>query len=130
MIRRPPRSTRTDTRLPYTTLFRSPIVDHRVAHRRFGFALMPVDRVGQRGRDHRAAGSGRIEPALRDQILIGEHHGLAIDAENLGELAAAGKLGAGRAPSALYVADERLEIGRASWRERVCQYGEMSGGHD
>src|SRR3546814_8079337 len=86
-----------------------PIVDHRVAHRRFGFALMPVDRVGQRGRDHRAAGSGRIEPALRDQILIGEHHGLAIDAENLGELAAAGKIGAGREPSALYVADERLD---------------------
>src|SRR3546814_14885714 len=26
MIRRPPRSTRTDTRVPYTTLFRSPVV--------------------------------------------------------------------------------------------------------
>src|SRR3546814_3236459 len=32
MIRRPPRSTRTDTLFPYTTLFRSPIP---VAHRRF-----------------------------------------------------------------------------------------------
>src|SRR3546814_7392499 len=29
MIRRPPRSTRTDTRFPYTTLFRSPGVAHR-----------------------------------------------------------------------------------------------------
>src|SRR3546814_3549579 len=32
MIRRPPRSTRTDTLFPYTTLFRSPgiaVVDHR-----------------------------------------------------------------------------------------------------
>src|SRR3546814_15143698 len=28
MIRRPPRSTRTDTLFPYTTLFRSAIVDH------------------------------------------------------------------------------------------------------
>src|SRR3546814_8508731 len=28
MIRRPPRSTRTDTLFPYTTLFRSPPVDH------------------------------------------------------------------------------------------------------
>src|SRR3546814_18090733 len=28
MIRRPPRSTRTDTLFPYTTLFRSPIGDH------------------------------------------------------------------------------------------------------
>src|SRR3546814_3370879 len=27
MIRRPPRSTRTDTRFPYTTLFRSPLAD-------------------------------------------------------------------------------------------------------
>src|SRR3546814_10548819 len=31
MIRRPPRSTRTDTLFPYTTLFRSPeLVDHRL----------------------------------------------------------------------------------------------------
>src|SRR3546814_2336796 len=28
MIRRPPRSTRTDTLIPYTTLFRSSVVDH------------------------------------------------------------------------------------------------------
>src|SRR3546814_16579013 len=33
MIRRPPRSTRTDTLFPYTTLFRSPgELDHRVTH--------------------------------------------------------------------------------------------------
>src|SRR3546814_1312610 len=35
MIRRPPRSTRTDTLFPYTTLFRSsvsrPLIDHRLA---------------------------------------------------------------------------------------------------
>src|SRR3546814_3321971 len=32
MIRRPPRSTRTDTRFPYTTLFRSnAVVDHALA---------------------------------------------------------------------------------------------------
>src|SRR3546814_10534982 len=29
MIRRPPRSTRTDTLFPYTTLFRSPLPQHR-----------------------------------------------------------------------------------------------------
>src|SRR3546814_4715808 len=28
MIRRPPRSTRTDTLFPYTTLFRSPLFEH------------------------------------------------------------------------------------------------------
>src|SRR3546814_3057559 len=30
MIRRPPRSTRTDTLFPYTTLFRSPLSLHRI----------------------------------------------------------------------------------------------------
>src|SRR3546814_10059961 len=33
MIRRPPRSTRTDTLFPYTTLFRSPSVQRRAGHR-------------------------------------------------------------------------------------------------
>src|SRR3546814_15626645 len=48
MIRRPPRSTRTDTLFPYTTLFRSDIVvEHdrgsiRVAAWQFGTSLMPV----------------------------------------------------------------------------------------
>src|SRR3546814_8944890 len=32
MIRRPPRSTRTDTLFPYTTLFRSRRQDHRESH--------------------------------------------------------------------------------------------------
>src|SRR3546814_2204065 len=32
MIRRPPRSTRTDTLFPYTTLFRSQNLDHRGLH--------------------------------------------------------------------------------------------------
>src|SRR3546814_5758345 len=35
MIRRPPRSTRTDTLFPYTTLFRSPLSGHR-PNRRLG----------------------------------------------------------------------------------------------
>src|SRR3546814_1305168 len=32
MIRRPPRSTRTDTLFPYTTLFRSALVEQSVCH--------------------------------------------------------------------------------------------------
>src|SRR3546814_4565362 len=39
MIRRPPRSTRTDTRFPYTTLFRSPLMtpfdDFRIGFERY-----------------------------------------------------------------------------------------------
>src|SRR3546814_5204587 len=34
MRRRPPRSTRTDTLFPYTTLFRSPAMQHRIKHLR------------------------------------------------------------------------------------------------
>src|SRR3546814_5103324 len=39
MIRRPPRSTRTDTLFPYTTLFRSVDKDHRELHRIGGAAV-------------------------------------------------------------------------------------------
>src|SRR3546814_13854785 len=43
MIRRPPRSTRTDTLLPYTTLFRSPFM-RAIALRALGLALGLNDR--------------------------------------------------------------------------------------
>src|SRR3546814_12844034 len=53
MIRRPPRSTRTDTRFPYTTLFRSR-VDVKYARTR------PVGRGGEIAR-----GAGRrLQPGL------------------------------------------------------------------
>src|SRR3546814_17368375 len=54
MIRRPPRSTRTDTLFPYTTLFRSP------GHRAFHAAHRPgADRrsLPAPGRTHRNAGA-------------------------------------------------------------------------
>src|SRR3546814_2182192 len=44
MIRRPPRSTRTDTLFPYTTLFRSPV------------AQPPVDQLPRRAGDARSPG--------------------------------------------------------------------------
>src|SRR3546814_19160957 len=45
MVRRPPKSTRTDTRFPYTTLFRS------AAHRDdvFGLAHLVIDLAQRRG---------------------------------------------------------------------------------
>src|SRR3546814_8732192 len=51
MIRRPPRSTRTDTLFPYTTLFRSPA--HPDARRR---AARPA--LAPRDRDQRPRGDG------------------------------------------------------------------------
>src|SRR3546814_4549075 len=48
MIRRPPRSTRTDTLFPYTTLFRS---HRRVPRTRFGPRRLHQGRVEDDGRD-------------------------------------------------------------------------------
>src|SRR3546814_8741883 len=42
MIRRPPRSTRTDTLFPYTTLFRSAGRHHHLCHRRVGGGQDPA----------------------------------------------------------------------------------------
>src|SRR3546814_3572088 len=54
MIRRPPRSTRTDTLFPYTTLFRSQAVtDHALA------ALAVLERL-----DHGAVARGIANPAV------------------------------------------------------------------
>src|SRR3546814_19259260 len=52
MIRRPPRSTRTDTLCPYTTLFRSIAVDER--QQRAGERRVGLDReFGRQPREHR-----------------------------------------------------------------------------
>src|SRR3546814_3089615 len=63
MIRRPPRSTRTDTLFPYTTLFRSPRrarprpdEGSRKGQRHGAF---PGGRDRRPGRDHRDRGRGR-----------------------------------------------------------------------
>src|SRR3546814_2020297 len=49
MIRRPPRSTRTDTLFPYTTLFRSvAFAQHRVHRAALDLAVARIGRVGNR----------------------------------------------------------------------------------
>src|SRR3546814_7458634 len=53
MLRRPPRSTRTDTLFPYTTLFRSAPPDRRLRHRRHAraeFRRNPLCRFASRHR--------------------------------------------------------------------------------
>src|SRR3546814_5689482 len=57
MIRRPPRSTRTDTLFPYTTLFRALSRDerHRLAHQDAGGLVVQRQQVG-RGQDIGLAG--------------------------------------------------------------------------
>src|SRR3546814_3539809 len=58
MIRRPPRSTRTDTLFPYTTLFRSGAAHRRhLQPRRAGPAVLPLPGVRRQGR--------RVDPGRR-----------------------------------------------------------------
>src|SRR3546814_16887396 len=110
MIRRPPRSTRTDTLFPYTTLFRSHAEIGGEAPQRIGEGRGPVlldpemraprkgiARDGQRREPSPAPGRDREERDQHDQarpdIMKRPRRGLAV-----------------------------LEIGRASCRERVCTY--------
>src|SRR3546814_15255064 len=104
MIRRPPRSTRTDTLFPYTTLFRSHAVDR----------IMPaeMDRADpdQRRirRDHPAERAPQAESGDREQrgeTIVDRGHRRNAAADR--ELAAA--IGSEQA----VLVDERGKIGRA-----------------
>src|SRR3546814_14984232 len=98
MIRRPPRSTRTDTLFPYTTLFRS-------VHDRL---LLVSDGV------HGALDDRQIAS------LLAARGNAETDARRITTAA----LAAGSQDNASAVLIDILDqIGRASCRERVCQYG-------
>src|SRR3546814_5263701 len=83
MIRRPPRSTRTDTLFPYTTLFRSQAADHHDAQvaaaaqdggveggrlpRRQPLPPHPFRSVGAGGQGNEAAGAVHGQDRLRSE---------------------------------------------------------------
>src|SRR3546814_15794931 len=95
-IRRPPRSTRTDTLFPYTTLFRSAVVDIGAALL-FGAAAAVDDATTAGGR---AATVEAFDDQRFRATLMRRDRGT----------------GAGGAEA------DHQEIGRASCRERVFQY--------
>src|SRR3546814_6031787 len=81
MIRRPPRSTRTDTLFPYTTLFRSSCIfrwnagSERVAHAQVGAT-----------RFHPVGGLAEgIDTVACDQVLLGNRGLLVEDVEQVEE---------------------------------------------
>src|SRR3546814_20039714 len=96
MIRRPPRSTRTDTLFPYTTLFRSP---DRAARQRDMFAAFNRVAIDVYGEIVAIMADKRTRCDAFDQ-----HLGFAPKGDQVGDCA------------------DLHEIGRASCRERVCQY--------
>src|SRR3546814_20779001 len=112
MIRRPPRSTRTDTLFPYTTLFRSPVEleianDHATSAGTLPSGLVGTATITVRGDDSTRSYlplSALVEGnqrsmmifTLRDNVAHQQHVALA------------------------FVADAR-GTGRASCRERRCQ---------
>src|SRR3546814_10279953 len=67
MIRRPPRSTRTDTLVPYTTLFRSTLTDKQITLEPDGTFRLTIDSKSINGRsNHLQVTSGRLLMAARD----------------------------------------------------------------
>src|SRR3546814_11572352 len=98
MIRRPPRSTRTDTLFPYTTLFRS---HHRIFGSKVLF-LQDFDGVMIRSAD-------LDRPAPTADPVMARYARQYLESLNTGgQHALADKV--------------RQQTGRASCRERVCQY--------
>src|SRR3546814_19669372 len=96
MIRRPPRSTRTDTLFPYTTLFRA---------------------IG------RAGGVDRFGVTVTEPTPV-VFDALTNNAQLRWQIVGPTQTGAARAFTASDSSSftGNPEIARASWRERVCQY--------
>src|SRR3546814_6871959 len=78
MIRRPPRSTRTDTLFPYTTLFRS----HRIG---LGTAVDRQRALVERGADLRDR--RELEPVIDDMLvhIVGEHPHVGVAFDDLAQ---------------------------------------------
>src|SRR3546814_14882618 len=98
MIRLPPRSTRTDTLFPYTTLFRSYDdllwENDRVAHRIYGHALEAAEPPSGSGID--SWGKNVRWPFADRQLRSGDQHsyrGEGLDFYNVGMTRGAGGLG-------------------------------------
>src|SRR3546814_14236442 len=120
MIRRPPRSTRTDTLFPYTTLFRSALTAALMALNLIGQALV----LGHRVMSHDLT---LEHPHLHAAAAIGSLGGGAgeidIGAQGMqGHAALAVPLAAGDFRTAETTA-AGAEIGGGSGRERVGQGG-------
>src|SRR3546814_21187421 len=105
MIRQPPRPTRTDPLFPCTTLFRSRL-------------LLPL-LLGTESKGPALASRICLADIVQRCDLIGDGEGLAVGLAVAATFRAGGQLQIGADDP---LAEFAAEIGRASCRERVCQY--------
>src|SRR3546814_11064922 len=135
MIRRPPRSTRTDTPFPYTTLFRSMDFDGKRHTYSFGYKESTLSMGLNPGhgnveglppkpngkfymtRDSAESAIGRSQ--LYEVDATTGRHRLVAD---VGEQNLRFVMDTAGVPRFAYGMDKNEQIGRASCRERVCQY--------
>src|SRR3546814_13508808 len=132
MIRRPPRSTRTDTLFPYTTLFRSEAERMLAELREAQANLILSEKMASLG-SLVAGMSHEISTPLGIGVSAASH--LAAEIARLSGNFQDGQLRRSDLDSFLEAATEATrimqanlgraarQIGRASCRERVCQYG-------
>src|SRR3546814_17812860 len=117
MIRRPPRSTRTDTLFPYTTLFRSLAGQIEAQRTLFAVQMQMQANVGLLGIDVRPLQACRAK-AIDDRVLEFQSREMRVGDTRRATGAFDRETAAGR---------ERVrpldgKIGRASCRESVVQY--------
>src|SRR3546814_12995847 len=108
MIRRPPRSTRTDTLCPDPTLFRSG----------GAVALGDVETALGLRAEGTSIAVGSLDATGGDLALVATNGGIT----GTGTIDTAGSFFVGATGAANLTGDIQTEIGRASCRERVWQY--------
>src|SRR3546814_16649939 len=102
MIRLPPRSTRTDTLFPYTTLFRSPAPRSAMARSSLvrPVSARPSDPI-KRGAVRRQPGAGACRSAAQHFPVQRMEGGRMVGMHEVGDF---------------------VQVGRESGRDGVCQY--------
>src|SRR3546814_11008649 len=131
MIRRPPRSTRTDTLFPYTTLFRSSHPERQHAHQPIPESAIDysLDRVNKI--ESRTSGE-KVQDVANSMRVSMQHHCGVFRTLDLLQKGVESIEGIAQQADNIYFDDKSKvfntariealeEIGRASCRERVCQ---------
>src|SRR3546814_19096084 len=115
MIRRPPRSTRTDTLFPYTTLFRSVALAVEERPQGEADAESRVAMVAVRRIIARHAVIAAVRLAVIPPVVAAVMPPVAAPVATIAAIAV---------PTTVVVAVPAMivGIGRGSWRERGCQY--------